>query len=323
MRSQRQALKLLGISTGSWHYRRFGDPRRAAAPIPQKARRQPQQLTDQEVDTIKQLLHDGWGKGLSTHTICRLATDRGEHVASPRTFDRIAKTLRRRPPGPTPRRKPQVKVPPVVVADHPDAAWSWDITDLPGEFVGQRYKAYVVTDIYSRRIVAFRIEQRECQRKAAAMFTQAFARTTPKVVHADSGAAMIAGAVTDVFDAHGVVESHSRPRVSNDNPYSEAVFATMKTHASYPGIFTSLDHARAWCASWIESYNTTHLHSGIGFHSPDEVYTGAWQTRRQARQHALDAHYAAHPERYRQPPQAPSPNPIVGINLHHQRLTTG
>ena len=272
MRSQRQALKLLGISTGSWHYRRFGDPCRAAAPIPQKARRQPQQLTDQEVDTIKQLLHDGWGKGLSTHTICRLATDRGEHVASPRTFDRIAKTLRRRPPGPTPRRKPQVKVPPVVVADHPDAAWSWDITDLPGEFVGQRYKAYVVTGM---------------------------------------------------FDAHGVVESHSRPRVSNDNPYSEAVFATMKTHASYPGIFTSLDHARAWCASWIESYDTMHLHSGIGFYSPDEVYTGAWQTRRQARQHALDAHYAAHPERYRQPPQAPSPNSIAGINLHHQRLTTG
>lgn len=111
-------------------------------------------------------------------------------------------------------------MPPVVVADHPDAAWSWDITDLPGEFVGQRYKAYVVTD---------------------------------------------------VFDAHGVVESHSRPRVSNDNPYSEAVFATVKTHASYPGIFTSLDLARAWCASWIESYNTTHLHSGIGFYSPDEI----------------------------------------------------
>lgn len=145
----------------------------------------------------------------------------------------------------------------VVVADHPDAARRWYITDLPGEFVGQRYKAYVVTDIYSRRIVAFRIEQRECQRKAAAMFTQAFARTTPKVVRADSGAAMIAGAVTDVFHAHGVVESHSRPRVSNDNPYSEAAFATMKTHPSYPGIFTSLDHAQAWCVKRPGSKATT------------------------------------------------------------------
>lgn len=84
---------------------------------------------------------------MSTHTICRLATDRGEHGTSPRTFDRTAKTLGRRPPGPTPRRKPQVKVPPVVVSDHPDAAWIWDITDLPSEFVGQRYKAYVVTDM--------------------------------------------------------------------------------------------------------------------------------------------------------------------------------
>ncbi|MDO5029808.1 MAG: integrase core domain-containing protein [Corynebacterium sp.] len=144
-------------------------------------------------------------------------------------------------------------------------------------------------------------------------------------MHADTGAAMIAGAVTDVFHAHGVVESHSRPRVSNDNPYSEAVFATMKTYASYPGIFTSLNHARAWRAPWIESYNTTHLHSGIGYYSPDEVYTGTWQTRRQVRQHALDAHYAAHPERYHRPPQAPSPNPTVGINLSppttHNRLT--
>ena len=134
------------------------------------------------------------------------------------------------------------------MADHPDAAWSRDITDLPREFIGQRYKAYVITDINSRKIVAFQIEQRECQRKTAAMFTQTIAHTTAKVVHTDSDAAMITSAVTDASHTHGVAKSHPRPRVSNDNPYTEAVFATMKTHASYPKIFTSLNHTKTWCA---------------------------------------------------------------------------
>lgn len=214
------------------------------------------------------------------------------------------------------RRTPAVITPPVVVADRPDAAWSWDITDLPGPYVGVAYKFYCVTDIYSRRIVAYRVEARESKILAADMFAEAFARTRPGVVHADSGAAMVADTVTGLFARHGVVESHSRPRVSNDNPYSESVFATMKTSWDYPGVFDDCEHARSWVDGWVARYNADHFHSGVGYYPPDEVYDGTWTVRRRRRQQALDDHYAKYPGRYRTPPVAGVVDAVVGINLN-------
>ena len=306
---------MLGISTGSWHYRRYGDPRKVANPIPQSQRCQPHQLTQAEVDKITGLLRQGWQAGLSTRTICQQSTDREEHLASPRTFERIAARIRTSQDRPRQRRKPRVKTPPVVVADRPNAAWSWDITDLPGPYVHVRYKVYMVNDIYSRKIVIHRVEERESHNSATQMFTTAFAEAKPGVLHADSGSAMIASSLKSLLAKHTVIESHSRPRVSNDNPYSESVFATMKTSPDYPGIFTSLEHARTWVDQWVAHYNADHLHSGVGFYPPNEIYNGTWTIRHQRRQNALAAHYAQHPNRYHHPPQAQTPKPLAGINL--------
>lgn len=204
---------------------------------------------------------------------------------------------------------------PIVVADRPDAAWSWDITDLPAPWVGHCFKAYVATDIYSRKIMAFRVQARERKQYASEMFRSAFTTAVPQVIHADNGAAMIAHEVKELFESFGVRPSHSRPRVSNDNPFSESVFATIKTHPTYPGIFADLASARAWMNDWVTWYNTKHQHTRTGYFTPAEVYDGSWQDTWLARQCEMDRYYAQHPERFKQPPQVKTPEPVTGINL--------
>ena len=290
-------------------------------PLPQACRHQPQQLDNEERRRVETLILAGHAKGMSPQQVCIKTMDDGNYIASPRTFSRIASHLRQqgrlgttRPTRVSPR--PKNKRPaPVVVAEGINDAWSWDITDLPGQYVGQCFKAYVVCDLYSRKIVAVRVEQRECKKTATAMFRNAFDHAIPKVVHADSGAAMIADTVVALFDAFNVVESHSRPRVSNDNPYSESVFSTMKRAESWPKQFESLEHAREWVTDWVEYYNKKHYHSGIGFYTPEMVYDGSWIKTRRQRQCVLDNHYAQHPLRYRKPPQAPTLAAEIGINL--------
>ncbi|QTG75469.1 DDE-type integrase/transposase/recombinase [Trueperella pecoris] len=322
-------MKLLGISRSSWHYRRYGDKRHVAHPVSQAHRHQPAQLSTQEVDQIQDLLTQGWKEGKSTRAICLAATDQGHHLASARSFARIAAKMRQKAKLPAvPRSKPKI-TPPVVIAQGPDQAWSWDITDLPGQYMGTCFKAYVITDVYSRKIIAFSVEQREDKDKVEQLFVRAFAQAVPQLIHADNGAVMRAKNVERLFASHHIIESHSRPRVSNDNPFIESVFATMKTSNTYPGVFTDLDHARGWCQAWVEAYNTTHLHSGIGFYPPQEVYNGTWRQRKDQRQQALDNHYTQHPQRYRKPPIAPEPPTTVAINIHHatedqlNRLTKG
>lgn len=220
MGSQNKALKLLGISTGSWHNRIYGDNRKTTDPIPQKHRVQPQALTPEEVERIEKEIRAGWERNLSTQQVCIECTDSGEHLGSLRTFERIAARMRARDRiSAKPRAKRGARAVPVVVADRPDAAWSWDITDLPSPWVGVHFKAYAVTDIYSRKIVAHRVELKQCKDLAAQMFQQAFAQAIPGVVHADNGAAMIAGTTKKTLKAYGVTPSYSRPRVSNDNPF--------------------------------------------------------------------------------------------------------
>ncbi len=178
------------------------------------------------------------------------------------------------------------------------------------------FKAYSIIDIYSRMIVGFRVEERECDDLAVTMFEDAFVRHgLPAVVHADSGPAMRSTVLKDLLADLKIGRTHNRPRVSNDNPFSESEFRTMKYRPNYPGTFTNIDTAHAWVASYVSWYNHHHRHSGIALFSPAEVHNGAWVQRWQQRDHALQAYYDAYPERFRNRPHTKAPSPIVGINL--------
>lgn len=239
-------------------------------------------------------------------------------LASERTWWRIAEELEQalRPKIPTKKRRRQAREIPVVAATAPGQAWSWDITDLLGPHTGVTFKAYKITDIYSREIIGYRVENREADVLAVEMFEQAILeRGAPQVVHADSGPAMRSTALRQALTAHGVELSHNRPYVSNDNPFSEAGFRTMKYRPGYPCIFLDLEHARAYLDEYVTWYNTVHKHSGIALFSPQQVGDGSWQQVWQVRDQALQAYYEQHPERFAARPITPTPAQKVGINL--------
>lgn len=190
------------------------------------------------------------------------------------------------------------------------------------------YKAYSIIDIFSGKIVGYRVESREVDDLAVEMFEAAIAEHgAPEHVHADSGAAMKSNALKNALEAHGVELSHNRPYVSNDNPYSESEFRTMKYRPDYPGMFESLEAARAHIDAYVDWYNTEHRHSGIALFTPNQVHDGSWEGVWNDRSRALDEYCAKHPKRFRTPPQAAMPAGVVGINhepviVEDQEFTT-
>jgi putative transposase len=151
---------------------------------------------------------------------------------------------------------------------------------------------------------------------AVEMFEDAFGRHgIPDAVHADSGPAMRSGALKDFLSELGVTQTHNRPRVSNDNPFSESEFRTMKYRPNYPGTFATIEQARAYVEWYVPWYNQNHKHSGVALFSPNEVHDGTWHHAWNRRDATQQAYYDKHPERFRRPPHTPAPADIVGINL--------
>ena len=180
-------------------------------------------------------------------------------------------------------------------------------------------------DVFSRYVVAWRVEEREDDALAKAMFDSAFARhrMRPRVVHSDGGPSMTSSVVKELFADLGITASKNRPRVSNDNPYSEAWFKTAKYEPAYPEVFHTLGQARAWAAIFIDWYNTTHRHSGIAWHTPQSVFDGTWIDVQHARQATLDTAWAANPARFTSRPIAPDLPIEVWINDPARRFQTG
>ena len=195
-------------------------------------------------------------------------------------------------------RHPARKVP-ELVATTPGEVFTWDITKLAGPTKGIYYNAYVMLDIFSRFIVGCVVHARESAGLAEDFMATVFGvYGIPKVVHADRGSSMTSKPVTALLSDLEVVKSHSRPKVSNDNPYSEAAFKTLKYLPEFPERFGSLEHARAFMAEFIEAYNHEHRHSGIGFHTPADVHFGLTTDVDHARQQAMQTAWQAHPERF-------------------------
>ncbi|MFZ0835726.1 MAG: DDE-type integrase/transposase/recombinase [Mycobacterium sp.] len=288
-------------------------------PLPQKDRAYRSRIGEADRAVIRDRIIAGWLAGTSVDHSFAASWDEGVMLASRRSWWRFASAIEdqsARPVAPTRSTSKTPRQAPVLKATGPQQIWSWDITDLRSPWRGVAFKAYSVIDIYSRKIVGWRVEERECDDLAVQMFTDAFAdHGLPAAVHADSGAAMRSTVLKDLLADLKIGQTHNRPRVSNDNPFSESEFRTMKYRPNFPGVFDDVDAARTWVSAYVSWYNQHHRHSGIALFTPAQVHSGAWTQQWTQRDQALQAYYDAHPERFRDRPRTHSPHPVVGINL--------
>jgi putative transposase len=198
---------------------------------------------------------------------------------------------------------------PRLEADRPNRVWTWDITALRGPTKGVKYFLYTIIDIFSRKVVGWSIHEAESAAHAERLIREVCRRNRVDrdqlVIHADRGSPMIAGTVAELLNELGVAKSHSRPRVSNDNPFIESHFKTLKYRPDYPARFDSITAARAWVRKFVHWYNHVHYHSGIGYLRPADLHDGNHHAIIEHRQATLDAAAAAHPERFTNRPTPP------------------
>lgn len=289
----RDAKRLTGIARSSAERdRRRPTP---AAPV----RRAPANaLTPAEREQVLRLLNSPEFVDAAPAQIYAALLDQDVYVGSIATMYRVLREHaqvreRRRLARHPARRRPE------LVADAPRQVYTWDITKLAGPAKGVYYDAYVMIDIYSRYIVGARVHARESGPLAESMMREVFGvHGVPHVVHADRGTSMTSKSVADLLEDLDVTRSHSRPKVSNDNPYSEAWFKTLKYAPVFPDRFASLADARAFMNNFVTWYNHAHRHSGIGLHTPADVHHGRHHTVRANREDTLAAARTAHPERF-------------------------
>ncbi len=209
------------------------------------------------------------------------------------------------------------KVKPELVATGPNQVWTWDVTKLRGPVRGVYYDLFVMLDIYSRKAVHQMVAATETAELAEGFITEAFrvnGGVIPDVVHADRGTSMTSKNVATLLADLNITRSHSRPRVSNDNPYSEAQFKTLKYCPAFPGRFGSISDVRRFCRRFFRYYNTEHRHSGIGLHTPATVHDGTATQIRTTRAEVLQAAHAANPGRFRRKPIPPRLPETAWIN---------
>ena len=294
----------------STHHRhthpRHGPP---APPASRKGQRQPRALTPAEREKTLSVLHEERFVDQAPASVYATLLDEDRYLCSTSTMYRL---LRER--GETGERRRQAthppKVKPELQASRPNQVHSWDITKLLGPAKWTYYYLYVIIDIYSRYVPGWLLADRE----SSALAEQLIADTCFKqnighgqlTIHADRGSSMASKPVALLLADLGVTKSHSRPHVSNDNPFSEAQFKTMKYRPDFPSRFDSIEHARAHCQRFFAWYNQQHRHQGIGLMTPADVHYGRAPAITDARSKVLDAAYAANPERFvRKPPEPP------------------
>ena len=293
------------------------------SPTPTKPARQPQPqpraLNARERAEVLAVLHQERFVDLSPGEVYATLLDEGRYLCSESTMYRIlrdqhgqVRERRRHAVHP-----PQVK--PELVAHGPNQCWSWDITKLHGPAKWTYYYLYSIIDIYSRYTVGWMVATRESKELAERLLSDTIAKQNINpgqlTIHADRGSSMASKPVAFLLADLGVTKSHSRPHCSNDNPFSEAQFKTLKYRPDFPNTFGSLEDARAFCASFYRWYNQAHRHSGIGMHTPSDVHHGHAGAVRQARAATLSTAYAATPERFvRKHPEPPGVPGTTWIN---------
>lgn len=258
-------------------------------------------LSAEERDRIHSVLNSPAYMDLPPRVVYARLLDLGEYLCSWRTMYRVlaehGEVKERRAVRP-----PRSFVRPELVATGPRCVWSWDITKLKGLIKGQFFYLYVILDVYSRYVVGWLVAEREGEDLARQLVAETAAKEgilpDSLVLHSDRGSPMIAGAMGELLTSLGITKSHSRPRVSNDNPYSEAQFKTLKYRPEFPGRFRDLAHATDWARPTLHWYNHEHLHSALALLTPAIVHAGAAPAVLAKRQDVLDAAFRAHPERF-------------------------
>jgi putative transposase len=309
-----RACEALGLSRATLYRRTQPSPPRR----PSEPRRAPRKLSDDERLALLDVLHHPEFVDQPPAEVYAALLSRGEYVASIRTMYRVLKaegesnerrTLRSRVSHPAP----------MVSASAPNEVWTWDITLLPGPVPGVFYYLYVILDLFSRYVVGWLLAERQNAALAKQLFADALLRHGIEpgrlVLHSDRGGPMKSKDLGQFLALLGVARSFSRPRVSNDNPFSEAQFKTFKYQPDYPGRFACYEEARLYCQEVIGWHNEQHHHSGLALFTPADVFHGRVSEVAAVRQAALDAAYAAHPERFpRGAPQVALPPAVVSIN---------
>ena len=303
----------LGLAPATYYRRRRPGP---LGPAPQ--RRVPRALAPAERAQLLDVLHAPRFVDLAPAEVYATLLDEGTYHCSERTMYRVlaaeGETTERR----AQRRHPSYAAP-ELLATAPNQLWSWDITRLKGPTTWSAFHLYVILDVFSRYVVGWLVAPREsavlAERLIAVSCEQQRIQPEQLTLHADRGSSMTSKPVACLLADLGVTKTHSRPHTSNDNPYSEAQFKTLKYRPDFPDRFGSVEHGRVHCVGFFGWYNTEHRHSGLGLHTPHDVHFGLAAARRTARATVLAAAYAATPERFvRQHPTPPALPTAAWIN---------
>lgn len=314
--SVKRACEALGINRATF-YRRQG--RQGAASREPSAHPQPPlKLSAPERQTVVELMHSERFVDTSPHTIHATLLDEGRYYCSVRTMYRILTQE-----GELKERRNVLRHPnhtkPELLATAPNQLWSWDITKLKGPAKWTYFYLYVILDVYSRYVVGWMVASRESATLARKLISETCAKQgiSPMqlTLHADRGSSMKSKTVALLLSDLGITKTHSRPHVSNDNPFSEAQFKTLKYRPQFPQRFGCLEDSRAFCRPFFCWYNTEHRHSGIAFMTPQDVHYGRATQILETRTAALDAAFEVHPERFKGKRPTPTPLPeAVWIN---------
>jgi putative transposase len=320
----RAACAATGTAQASWYRRHRVTPAAPRpAPVPHRDRVQPRALSAAERRAILGALHGERFADTAPAEAWAMLLDEGTYLGSVSTFYRVLRGA-----GETRERRRQAthpaKVKPELQAGGPNQVWSWDITKLRGPAKWTSYHLYVILDIYSRYVTGWMVATRESAVLAEKLIADTCAKQNIRrdqlTIHADRGSSMTSKPVAFLLADLGITQSHSRPHVSNDNPFSESQFKTMKYRPSYPSRFASIEAARAWCQDFFPWYNGEHRHSGLALHTAADVHHGLAGQVRAARASVLDAAYAARPERFvRKPPAPPWLPAAAWINQPEQK----
>lgn len=314
---RRRACETLGVSRPSW-YRWRRPASEAPTKTPRLCKPQPRALCEIERQRIMHTLAEPRFCDLAPSAVYAALLDEGKYLGSISTFYRVLRANeqiheRRRVATHPPMVKPE------LVATRPNEVWSWDVTRLAGPAKWTWFYLYVILDIYSRYVVGWKLARRETAAIAEELIRQTLDQegivAGQLSIHADRGSPQTSKTVAELYADLGITKSFSRPHTSNDNPFSEAQFKTMKYRPEFPTRFISYADGEAFCKDFFIWYNEHHYHSGIALLTPASVHHGRAPAILAARQTILDAAYEIHPERFvRKSPEPLRIQPATYIN---------
>lgn len=296
-----------------YRHRRPSEPKPKQERSPSSRRLSP----TEEAEVLKILRSERFVDSAPAQVVATLL-DEGRYLCSERTMYRLLTAHRE-----VRERRDQLTHPayskPELLASAPNELWSWDITKLLGPAKWTHFYLYVILDVFSRYVVGWTLQHRESAQIAQQLIGQAARQQAimpgTLTVHADRGSSMTSKPVAFLLADLGITKTHSRPHTSNDNPYSEAQFKTLKYRPGFPDRFGSIEEGRAFCREFFAWYNEQHRHSGIGLMTPSAIHHGHAEQLHAKRARVLEAAYAANPERFVRGKPKPPPLPTaVWIN---------